>query len=347
MALMYYLTIDGVDGGSAAVGHEGAFAISDYSFDVSALVSALSGVKTTFSPLTVDLTAGSGLTALLSDVASGKVIKSIELQGVTSTGQTVYDLKLSNVVITRYHDSNSGLDGLSFDYSEGAVSLTTTPINPDGSLGTPATVSWNVAQNVAGATVPSPVASSINTGGGGAQSYYLTIDGVDGGSAAVGHVGAFTISDYSFDVSALVSALSGVKTTFSPLTVDLTPGSGLTALLGDVASGKVIKSIELQGVTSTGQTVYDLKLSNVVITRYHDSNSGLDGLSFDYSEGAVSLTTTPINPDGSLGTPATMSWDVATNTALNAQAPTLTISNTDIGSAAATAVPFTIAGLDG
>src|SRR6516162_1612683 len=172
--------------------------------------------------------------------------------------------------------------------------------------------------------------------------YYLTIDGVDGGSAAVGHEGAFAISDYSFDVSALVSALSGVKTTFSPLTVDLTAGSGLTALLSDVASGKVIKSIELQGVTSTGQTVYDLKRTNLVITRYHDSNSGLDSLSFDYSEGAVSLTTTPINPDGSLGTPATVSWNVAQNTALNAQAPTLTISNTDIGSAAATAVPFTI-----
>jgi type VI protein secretion system component Hcp len=57
--------------------------------------------------------------------------------------------------------------------------------------------------------VPSPVAGSSDTVAGGAQSYYLTIDGVNGGSAVVGHEGAFAISDYSFDVSALVSALSG------------------------------------------------------------------------------------------------------------------------------------------
>ena len=107
--------------------------------------------------MVVELAPGSGLTALLGDLASGTTIKSIELQGVNGAGQTVYDLKLSHVVITRYHDSNSGLDSLSLDYSQGAVSLTTTPQNPDGSLGTPATMSWNVATNAAGATVPSPV----------------------------------------------------------------------------------------------------------------------------------------------------------------------------------------------
>src|ERR1043166_3107982 len=102
--------------------------------------------------------------------------------------------------------------------------------------------------------------------------YYLTIDGVDGGSQAAGQVGAFVIGDFNFDVSALVSALSGGggasgKATFSPLTVDLSLPSGLTTLLGDVASGKFVKSIELQGVTPTGQTVYDLTFSNVFITR--------------------------------------------------------------------------------
>ena len=43
MALTYYRTIDGADGGSLAVGHEGAFEISDYSFDVSAVISAIAG----------------------------------------------------------------------------------------------------------------------------------------------------------------------------------------------------------------------------------------------------------------------------------------------------------------
>ena len=239
MTLTYYLTIDGVNGGSAVVGHEGAFAISGYSFDVSALVSALSGVKTTFSPLTVDLTAGSGLTALLGDVASGKVIKSIELQGVTSTGQTVYDLKLSNVVITRYHDSNSGLDGLSFDYSEGAVSLTTTPINPDGSLGTPATVSWNVAQNVAGATVPSPVpvGNSLTPGNtvtldrdvGEQAALKLTIGNTDIGLAAATAV-PFTTSLDSED-SGTVTFTDG-----NSKTVPINVTGGQTSYIADLSS---------------------------------------------------------------------------------------------------------------
>jgi type VI protein secretion system component Hcp len=41
MSLTYYLTIDGIVGDSVVDGHEGEFQISDYSFDVSALVSAV------------------------------------------------------------------------------------------------------------------------------------------------------------------------------------------------------------------------------------------------------------------------------------------------------------------
>lgn len=106
MALTYFLTIDGVDGGSLAAGHDGAFAIDDYSFDVSAVVAAIGGGagRATFSPLTVEIAASSGLTSLLGDVATGKLIKSIELEGVTPGGTTVYDLKLSNVVITSFAD---------------------------------------------------------------------------------------------------------------------------------------------------------------------------------------------------------------------------------------------------
>jgi len=72
-----------------------------------------------------------------------------------------------------------------------------------------------------------------------ALTYYLTIDGIVGGSQADGHKGAFDIVDYNFDLSALASSVSSgggaSKATFSPLTVDLDLNSGLTALLGDVA----------------------------------------------------------------------------------------------------------------
>src|SRR5262245_20105102 len=315
----YYLTIDGIVGDSVVDGHEGEFQISDYSFDVSALVSAVSGGggaagETTFSPLTVDLDLNSGLTTLLRDIASGRHIRSIELQGVTSGGDTVYDLKLGDVLVTKYHDTNSGHDSLSFSYD--AVSLTTTPVNSAGGLGTPVTVEWDLKTNREEATISDPVIPAGDPTGGGAHTYYLTIDGIVGDSVVDGHEGEFQISDYSFDVSALVSAVSGGggaagETTFSPLTVDLDLNSGLTTLLRDIASGRHIRSIELQGVTSGGDTVYDLKLGDVLVTKYHDTNSGHDNLSFSYD--AVSLTTTPVNSAGGLGTPVTVEWDLKTN----------------------------------
>src|SRR5262249_36053894 len=155
MALTYYLTIDGIVGDSRAEHHEGSFQISDYSFDVSALVSALTGAGIAkFSPLTVDLDLNSGLTALLRDIASGQHVDSIELQGVTADGHAVYDLKLGDVFVTAYHDTNSGHDSLSFSYDK--VSLTTTPVLSGGGLGTPATVSWNLTTNTEGAVIPDP-----------------------------------------------------------------------------------------------------------------------------------------------------------------------------------------------
>jgi type VI protein secretion system component Hcp len=237
MALQYFLTIDGIAGGSTATGHEGAFGIVDYSFDVSSLVNAATAGtgagagKSTFSPLTVDLDPGSDLAALFKDVAAGEHIKSVELQGVSTDGTTVYDLKLGDVFITTLHDTNTGHDSLQLSY--GQISLTTTPEeNSDGSPGTPSTASWNLITNAQDVAIPDPVVpAGTGESGGGAHSYFLTIDGIAGGSTATGHEGAFEIADYSFDVSSLTgigSAGTGAgagKSTFSPLTVDLDPGS--------------------------------------------------------------------------------------------------------------------------
>src|SRR5262245_32428401 len=241
MALTYYLTIDGVNGGSAREGHVGAFAISDYSFDVGSLASQGAAA---FSPLMVDLAHASGLTALLGKLELNPHVNSIELQGVNASNQTLYDLVLNDVTITKYHDSNSGLDSLSFSY--GKVSLTTTPVDANGALGTSVTVSWDVAARREAGSLSHPVAATgPSDTGGGALTYYLTIDGVNGGSAREGHVGAFAISDYSFDVGSLASQGAAA---FSPLMVDLAHASGLTALLGNLELNPHVNPIELQGV---------------------------------------------------------------------------------------------------
>ncbi len=318
-AQSYFLTIDGVAGDSVRDGHEGAFEVGDYSFDVSAIINATRGGgagqgHTTFSPLTVDLDLNSGMASLLNLAASGRHIPSLQLQGVSADGETVYDLRLGDVQITSFHDSNTGHDMLSFSY--GQVSVTTTGQNPDGSLDTPVSFSWDVAANRDGANIPEPRVPAGGPTGGDAQSFYLTIDGVAGDSVRDGHEGAFEVGDYSFDVSAIINATRGGgagqgHTTFSPLTVDLDLNSGMASLLNLAASGRHIPSLQLQGVSADGETVYDLRLGDVQITSFHDSNTGHDMLSFSY--GQVSVTTTGQNPDGSLDTPVSFSWDVAAN----------------------------------
>jgi VCBS repeat-containing protein len=234
MSLTYYLTIDGIVGDSVVEGHEGSFQISDYSFDVSALVSAVTGAgggvagETTFSPLTVDLDLNSGLTALLRDIASGHTISSIELQGVTSDGHTVYDLKLGHVIVTKYHDTNNGHDSLSFSYD--AVSLTTTPVNSAGGPGTPVTVEWDLKTNREGGTIPDPLpnhpptalddAATATTGiGGTASGNVLSNDSdPDGDSLAVtafsgtgahGNLILNADGSYSYTVTNVIGATGG------------------------------------------------------------------------------------------------------------------------------------------
>ena len=182
-----------------------------------ALVAALAG-RATFSPLTVTLPS-TGLTGVLSDLAKGTTIRSVQLEGVTSGAnpQAVYDLTLGTVSVSNYDDASGG-DKLSLSYQQ--VALTTTAINSDGSKGSSQSFSWDLATNAAGGSIPAPTPSTM--AGNIAPTnlrYFLAIDGLDGGSTDAAHVGWFDVSSY--DVGALVAALAG-RATFSPLTVTQT-----------------------------------------------------------------------------------------------------------------------------
>jgi type VI protein secretion system component Hcp len=151
----YYLTIDGVDGGVRAEGHDGSFAVAGFTFDVEQLFDGTSGGgsgqgKAEPGPLVVDLVPGSSLTELLKNGASGKHFTLLRLEGVSvdSDGErTVYDLRLSQVFVTKVTDTN-GVDHAEFSY--GAISLTTTGQNEDGSAAPPHTFSWNVVSTEIG-----------------------------------------------------------------------------------------------------------------------------------------------------------------------------------------------------
>src|SRR6185369_9784042 len=184
-----------------------------------------------------------GLTDLLRDIAGGRHVSSVELKGDTADGTLAYDLKLGDVFVTQLHDSNGG-DSLAFTYQQ--VSLTTWSQDNTGQFN-PVTVSWDIATNKEGVSIPDPDVTGTPHGSGG-QNFYLTVNGIIGDSLSEHHAGAFNVIDYRFDVSALVSAISGgaggtSKSTFSPLLVALDLGSGQVALLRDIASGKHLSSI--------------------------------------------------------------------------------------------------------
>jgi type VI protein secretion system component Hcp len=284
--LRYFLAIDGLNGGSSDAAHVGWFEVSSY--DIGALVAAVTGAKT-FSPLTVNLPS-TGLTGLLADLAERTGITSVRLEGVTNSGQAVYDLTLGNVSVSNYADGPGG-GQLSLNYQQ--VALTTTAINPDGSLGTSQNFSWDRNQNQPGGDIPAPTPNPVapNNIAPGNLHYFLAIDGLDGDSRDAAHVGWFDVSSY--DVGALVAAIGG-RATFSPLDVTFA-STGLTDVLADLATGNLINSVRLEGVTNTGQAAYDLTLGNVSVDNYADAATGAQ-LSFSYQQ--VALTTTTSNSDG-------------------------------------------------
>ena len=134
--------------------------------------------------------------------------------------------------------------------------------------------------------------------------YFLKIDGITGDSTDAQHRGEFTVDGFSLGstntVNSFASGGGAGRATFSPLTVDISSVAGLAPLLADEASGKVITSVELIGVTNDGnQTVYDIKLSNAVALMVQQA-AGLDtSLAFDFQK--VTLTDHGVTTEGTLG----------------------------------------------
>jgi Ca2+-binding RTX toxin-like protein len=234
----------------------------------------------------------------------------------------VYDLRLSDVFVNHITDSG-GTDHLEFTYRK--VSLTTREQNATGNFVAENTFGWDVGLNRSDSHAL-PIATAGNEGGtANVQDFYLTINGLDGGSGVRGHENAFAVADFKFDISNEILITKGgafdiTTKTFAPLLVDLIEGSKLNAILSAAGSSSLqgIKSIRLEGVAEDGQTVYDLRLANVMVSRVTDGD-GVDHLEFNYNK--VSLTTRKQNPDGSLGAEQTVSWDVAKNTAITTPLP--------------------------
>ncbi len=164
-----------------------------------------------FSPLEIDLDLGTALPGLAEAIASGEQIPAVQLVGVTGEGNTVYDLRLNDALVSDYTDADTGPDHLAFSYQ--TISLTTTPGDGLGGLGAPTVFGWDSVVEAETDEGSSATPSSDDADGGGSLTYYLLIDGMNGGSNSALYPGAFEIDGYAIDIEALVAGRCRVLAT--------------------------------------------------------------------------------------------------------------------------------------
>ena len=296
-------------GDSTDKGHKGWFEIAGFDFGVTQSGGAATGSgagagRVTFSPLTVDIDSLTGVAPLLADLTRNKALKSVELVGVTTQGdaeteQTVYDTKLTNASLTDVSNmpGAKGVEtGLAFDFK--SVALTDQGVTTEGTLGTPETTNVNAFHFAAPpAAMPNTVPQVPD---GSASRYFLKVAGATGDSTDKDHKGWFAVDGFDFgatrsgNAAGAGSGAGAGKVTFSPLSVDIDSLTGLAPLLDDQNKGVGLKSVELVGVTSTDQTVYDLKLTNAVLFMVQNmaSLTGSGGVETGLSFGFKTATLT-------------------------------------------------------
>ncbi|MFM5924210.1 MAG: type VI secretion system tube protein Hcp [Novosphingobium sp.] len=331
----YFLKISGVAGDATSKGYQGWFDLPSFSYNASTPSGGLGGLsgKTSFSDLSLTLGDNTALSALLLDMAAGKGIQALEIEGVTtdSTGarHIVYDLTLNSVLVSGVQQSASvgGTPSTSYSFNYGQIGLVTTSIRPDGTTAGEQQFGWDLIANKAIDPLALSEPTSTATGSAGSPSvYYLKVDGVMGNSTSKGHEGWFEVSALSLGgtnpgaVQTQILGGTGGKVNFGDLSLALSGAGSLTPLMHDNAAGVVIRAIEVEGVNGAGQTVYDLTLNNVIVTSAMQSAaSGADGVFTNYSFAftKIGLVNTVVNPNGSLGTTLKFGWDLATNKAID------------------------------
>lgn len=278
----YRLMIDGMDGG----GPKGAFAIDNFSFDVSR------GAAGEQASLTLTLDIGSAADELLKLVAKGTHVPLARLIG-NETGKdgmaAAYDLRLGDLIVTGLEQNAEGKDVLTL----GCDSFSLSAKDDKGKV---TTEGFDVTSNTdPGLLLP---AKSIDEDGVGGtdMTYWLTIDGLNSGSKAKGHEGAFALDGFDLGIANLTSNTGGGggsgKTVFDPLTVLLHAGVAADELLDLIAKGKFVESIAIAGEAAkgggNGEAFFEIKLETVVISQFRQEDGEDDGLALSYD--AISFT---------------------------------------------------------
>jgi type VI protein secretion system component Hcp len=310
----YFLQLDGVDGELSLEREKSWFEVSGFDFDITNspnIGSATGGAgagKATFSPLTLTLDSDTALAPLLTLAATGRHLDAATLVGVRADGEPItYRMDLNTVFVTKVEDVAGA--GLTVSLEFGQMRLQPFNQDPNGniSLGRDTTF-WDQVTNTA--EVPSggfhelksppPTGQTSITGvPPEPATYFMLIDGLNGGSTDPSHRGWFEITGLDFDLEnpsiSIGSATGGAgtgKPNFSLLNVTLPQEAGLATVMALVATGTLVKGVRIEGFTdgTTPAKVYELSLGNVVATKVVDGEGGGYSLSLDY--GKIALVTT-------------------------------------------------------
>lgn len=317
----YYLIIDGVAGNYSDAALTGAFHVTSYDFGAASAISIVVGGGasgttksdgTSFGSLDLTLD-GNSYAALMAAAAGGTIFKGATLVGRTAgaTPQIVSNLNLADVLVTGVNSDGGGF-GLSLDYDH--IGLETFHADSKGKLVVDSQFGWDTNaikdDSSKGTSLVSGNAGTV--GSTTPTQYYLAIDGLDGGSNAAGHQHWFDLSAFAFGVGNdgtskdLGNAHGGPQPgngTFGALSATINEAD-LPKLLLDAASGALLTGIRIEGVDSTGVTVYKLTLADVLVTNVGDTADSKSNVGFDY--GRIYLETDTASggsatPTGSFG----------------------------------------------
>ena len=333
----YYLVINGTPGDYSDKLLTGAFKVSSF-----ALTDTAQGAgKTTFALLNLALNTDS-VAGLLAAEANGTDIKSVSLVGETTVNgrpEITYSLNLGNVGVQTAAPLAQGID-VSLDYKQ--IGLVTQGL-VNGALQTAQSFGWDLATNTAtgpGTSVTSAgssaVAPTVPT------TFYLLIDGMNGGVADKAHAGWFKLENFNLELS---KGFGGV-TVFSALSLTLDSGqTGLAELLQQESDGKALTGARVEGIDAAGQAVYDLNLADAHITKVTDPSAGGVAIDLDYQK--ISLVTRGQTSDGKLVQTGSFGWDRAQKQDISPSTMPSISAGTDHGTVAPTSYFLVINGIAG